>query len=53
MFFVSWILEQMFGKTFEHFGELTGVFGIAMASYVGKKFSDRSCDDDVDKQVNP
>lgn len=38
---VAWFLEQCLRMPFEHFAELTGLYGIAMASYVGKKFSEK------------
>ena len=41
IFIIAWMLEQCFGVPFEHFAELTGVYGIAMGSYVGKKFSEK------------
>jgi len=41
IFTIAWMLEQCFGVPFEHFAELTGVYGIAMGSYVGKKFSEK------------
>lgn len=41
IFIIAWMLEQCFGVPFEHFAELTGVYGIAMGSYVGKKLSEK------------
>ena len=41
LFIIAWFLEQCLGMPFEHFAELTGFFGIAMGSYVGKKFSEK------------
>lgn len=41
MFVAAWFMEQYMRLSFEHFTELAGIYGVAMGSYVGKKFSEK------------
>jgi len=46
---IAWLLEQCISQPFEHFGELTAAYGVAMGGYVGKKISERGTHDAKDK----